>query len=476
VNAILIVCDTLRRDHLGAYGNDWVHTPNIDEFANQSYQFDRYYAASFPTVENRCDTMTGRYTFTEFYWSALPDEYTVMANVLKRAGYTTMLIADTPHPFRYGYEFHRGFHGYSLIRGQEADRWRTSPADPPLPAAPEKLREPELTVKQYLRNVADRRSEQDYFVAQTMRQAAAWLEENRNQDFFLYVDTFDPHEPWDPPQWYVDLYDPGYEGDEVIYPRYDFSDYLTDAELRHLRALYAGEVSLVDTWVGYLLDRIERLGLADDTVVILTTDHGYLHGEHGITGKAIRSEKWHGWIPLYEEIAHIPLMIRLPGQTQGRHIEQALAQPPDLMPTIVDLLGAEDPGTMQGTSLRRVLEGEQEQIRPLAISTPSLAHDPNVGIPSAITDGEWTLFYSGDREAPRVSHKTRSVDDMAHEVKVLEELVTDPALYHLPSDPQQEDNVIREHYAEAERLHGAHVEFLEELGMAEEYLRYRRRL
>ena len=146
------------------------------------------------------------------------------------------------------------------------------------------------------------------------------------------------------------------------------------------------------------------------------------------------------------------------------------------MPTIVDLLGAEDPGEMHGTSLRDVLEGNQDQIRPIAITTPSLAHDPNGGIPSTITDGEWTLFYSGDPEAPHISHETRTVDSMAHDVRVLEDLVNEPALYHMPSDPQQQDDVIDQHRSEAERLHGAHVEFLEKLGMGEEYLRYRRRL
>jgi arylsulfatase A-like enzyme len=93
-----------------------------------------------------------------------------------------------------------------------------------------------------------------------------WLEENVEcQPFFLYVDTFDPHEPWDPPQWYVDLYDPGYQGEEVIYPQYAPCDFLSEAEVKHCRALYAGEVTMVDAWVGKLLNRLDDLGLREDT-------------------------------------------------------------------------------------------------------------------------------------------------------------------------------------------------------------------
>ncbi len=273
MNFVVIVSDTFRRDHLGCYGNDWIHTPNLDRLASESLVFDQARTASFPTVPNRRDVLTGRFTFTYCDWAPLPPDEVVIAEVMGEAGYTTMMILDTPHIVAHGYNFSRGFQGWEWIRGQEHDEWRTSPKDPELPCAPEKLRRPDTTVKQYLRNVSDRTSEEDYFVARTMRSAMRWLEENRDsKPFFLYVDTFDPHEPWDPPRWYVDLYDPGYEVEEVIYPNYAPCDYLSEAELKHARALYAGEVSLVDTWVGRLLDRVDELGLRDDTVVIFTTD------------------------------------------------------------------------------------------------------------------------------------------------------------------------------------------------------------
>ena len=97
-----------------------------------------------------------------------------------------------------------------------------------------------------MRNNLLRNSEEDYFCAQTMREPEKWLEKNYRKKFFLYVDAFDPHEPWDPPHYYVDFYDQGYQGEEVIYPVYGPSDYLTEREMRHIRAHYAAEVTLVD--------------------------------------------------------------------------------------------------------------------------------------------------------------------------------------------------------------------------------------
>jgi arylsulfatase A-like enzyme len=314
MNVILIITDTMRRDHLGLYGCERVHTPNLDRLAQQSCVFENAYAASFPTVPNRMDIMTGRFTFTEAGWQPLPREATVVSEVLGAGGYTTMLVADTPHILANAYGYDRGFAGWEWIRGQENDRWRTAPADPELPAAPEKLRNPAV-VKQHLRNTWHRKGEEDTFVARTMRAAGDWLAENADRDFFLYVDTFDPHEPWDAPQEYVDRYDPGYEGDRVSYPIYGQADYLSERELQHLRALYAAEVTLVDAQVGRLLDRVESLGLADDTAIIYTTDHGFFHGEHGWTGKSFIGEGGYRDMPLYSEVARIPLMIRHAGRS-----------------------------------------------------------------------------------------------------------------------------------------------------------------
>ena len=461
MNAVLITTDTMRRDHLGVYGNEWIHTPNLDRLARHSHVFDNAYVASFPTVPNRYDVMTGRFGFTEFDWAPLPLDAVVMSELLSDAGYTTMMIADTPHILKGGYYFDRGFSGWEWIRGQENDRWRTSPAHPELPCAPEKLRSP-ATVEQHLRNTADRRSEADCFCARTMQAACNWLEQNAGRDFFLYVDTFDPHEPWDAPQWYVDLYDPGYEGEKVTYPRYGEGDYLSQAELKHMRALYAGEVTLVDAWVGRLLTRIEQLGLLDSTAILYTSDHGFYHGEHGLVGKAIVREGRPVHAPLYGELARIPLLIHVPGEEAGKRIS-AYAQPPDLAPTVLELMGVQIPESVQGVSLLPVMRGQQAQTRPLAISSPSLARDSSPGRWTTVTQGEWALMYPGSPCTPPAAHLPA-------------EGLPEPELYNLETDPEQTRNVFPEHRDVAVSLHAEHVRFLGDLGMDQRWLSQRTEL
>ena len=356
MNFIIIVSDTLRRDHLGCYGNNWISTPHIDAFASKAIVFDRAYSASFPTVPHRRDLLTGRLTATYTPWVPLSADEVVLAEVLGDAGYTSMMACDCPHILENGYHYDRGFDGFEWIRGQETDRWKTHPEAPEHPCDPAKIRQPDRLQRLHRRNVAGWQYESDTFVARTMSAAARWLEDNYGRGrFFLYVDTFDPHEPWDAPQWYVDMYDPGYTGEVVDYPRYSTIDYLTDAELNHCRALYAAEVTLVDRWVGMLLQRIDDLGLLSDTLVLFTTDHGFLHGEHGIIGKSLISEAAFSYIPLYEEINHVPCVIRFPGARPAR--SRAIVQPTDVMPTLLQLAGAANPGTMHGTSFADLLLG-----------------------------------------------------------------------------------------------------------------------
>ncbi|MQY59811.1 MAG: sulfatase-like hydrolase/transferase [Clostridia bacterium] len=223
----------IKKDHLGCYGNKWISTPNIDKFARGSFVFEDAYIASFPTVPNRRDLFTGRFTFTYADWSPLTSEEVVLSEISRKAEYRTMFIADTPHTTAPGYDYQGGFSGWLKIRGQEGDPLVTDPHDIELPCSPEKLRNPDI-VKQMMRNGLLRHSEEDYYCAQTMREAEKWLEKNYKEKFFLYIDTFDPHEPWDPPHYYVDLYDKNYQGEEVIYPVYGPCDYLSQDELKHI--------------------------------------------------------------------------------------------------------------------------------------------------------------------------------------------------------------------------------------------------
>ncbi len=460
MNFIIIVSDTLRRDHLGCYGNEWIRTPYLDRFATQATVFEGYYAGSFPTIPHRTDLFTGRFTFTYRDWSPLGNQEVVLAQVLGEAGYVSMFIVDTPHLLRDAFGFERGFTAWEWVRGQENDRYRTFPIKVKMPCDPKKLRQTTRTVTQYLRNVAQRTYEEDYFAPQTMTKACEWLQHNYKQrKFFLYVDTFDPHEPWDPPQYYTDLYDPGYQGQEVIYPVYGPCSYLTDAELKHIRALYAGEVTMVDRWVGRLLRTVEDLGLLHNTAIFFLTDHGFYFGEHGLIGKVVM---------LYEEVNHAPLVVRVPGQRQAGRCP-ALVQPADIMPTILELARVPIPSTVQGASLLPLLTGKAQTIRDCAVSSWAITHPPASGKLELDPENPYDWL----KRAWKVKPSTIVMDNWSLLCGAGD---VDPELYDLSKDPGQRRNLIARHPRVARRVHRRYLDFLESLGTNEEYLAPRRHL
>jgi arylsulfatase A-like enzyme len=477
MNVIVIISDTFRRDHLGCYGNTWIKTPHIDEFAGKACVFDRAFTGSFPTVPLRNDIMTGRYSFTYKDWSPLADNEVVLSQCLNKAGVYTGLVVDTPHPFRPRYDYQRHFQAWEVIRGQENDEWKPGPTDEELefPCNPDKLRGGRHgATAQHIRNNMFRRNEQDYFPARTMSTAAQWLEANRRKPFFLYVDTFDPHEPWDAPQQYVDLYDPGYEGEKVTYPRYWYTDFLSERELKHCRAMYAAECSLVDRWVGFLLDRVKTLGLEENTAIFFLSDHGFWIGEHGVIGKGLINEQMLVTLPLYTEVSHIPFIVRLPGQKTQRRIK-SLAQPTDLMPTVLELMGASVPPSVKSKSLKPILDGNQDKVHEITVTSPAL-YTPQMEHASpwrrsTVTDGRWLMIYGAQnfgKQSGTIS--TPMVDNLPRVEATIERTPPRIELYDLEADPGCNRDVLSTHRDQARRLHRQHVQFLKEQGIPEKFL------
>ncbi|GIX08124.1 MAG: hypothetical protein KatS3mg115_2527 [Candidatus Poribacteria bacterium] len=151
------------------------------------------------------------------------------------------------------------------------------------------------------------------------------------------MDYFDPHEPWDPPEPYWSMYrDPNYSGQDLIDPvPGPVEGYLTPEEVERVKSLYAGEVTFVDKWIGVLLEAISSLGLDENTLIMHLSDHGEPFGEHGIIRKA---RPWAYW-----ELVEIPWIVRLPGGEHGGQRIDAIVQPRDLMPTVLDALGIREP-------------------------------------------------------------------------------------------------------------------------------------
>lgn len=461
MNVILIVNDTFRRDHLGCYGNEWIHTPNLDRFAARAACFDQCHIASYPTVPNRWDILTGRYGFPHRGWQPLDREDVTLAQVLARQGVHTQMIWDTPMLAMHDYNYTRGFRGIEFVHGQKGDPWITDPSLPiRMPAQPHKTKNLH-SLESYLRNHHGRQYERQYCAPRTMSAAMDWLETNyRHESFFLYVDMWDPHEPFDCPWYDYARYAPeGYEGDQIIYPQYGRPTYMTELEHENVRALYAGQVTLVDRWVGQFFDMAERLGLFENTLILWTTDHGHLFGEHDLQGKPGAE-----FGRLYEVTTRIPLLVYHPDGLGAGERVAGLVQPPDLFPSILEALEVPLPAQVEGTSFWPLLAGGGRAIHEYAFSNrfPSHSGDPTytavegatfdgwVGSdrivePATVTDGEWAYIC-----APQ---------GLSSE------------LYHLPTDAEQAHNVLDEQPQVGEQMYRAWLGFMQGHGAPEARLR-----
>jgi arylsulfatase A-like enzyme len=242
-----------------------------------------------------------------------------------------------------------------------------------------------------------------------------------------------------------------------------------EEQLRKGHATYCGEITMVDTWAGFLLRAVENMGLADRTIVIFTTDHGFYFGEHGGLFGKMSSDKYPdgtlrpydepgsqwSYSPLYEEIVHLPLLIRAPGVPPGNYTGMTSAV--DVMPTVLGLLGLETPDFVQGRSLAPALRDPQAQGRDFVVSSLPFANpgDPVHSVDNllrvlteppvtTVTSGGWSLLYS---PLPGVSK-----------------------LYNLTADPRQSNNIIEGHMDVASELHQKLVHFMRETEVPEHLL------
>jgi arylsulfatase A-like enzyme len=179
---------------------------------------------------------------------------------------------------------------------------------------------------------------------------------HRREPFFLVVDNYDPHEPWDPPEKYTRLYDPdGYADPEPFTSRYGKDDYLTGRQLGRMRNLYAAEVTMTDHWLGNFLERAHDLGVMENTLLVLLSDHGHALGEHGYTGKPHYA--------LWPELTDIVFLVRHPEGKGAGGVSDHYASTHDVAPTVLGFLGIEPPHPMEGQDLSILLEGKQPEER-----------------------------------------------------------------------------------------------------------------
>ena len=389
-NLVFVFSDQQRYDTMRCYGNDWINTPSLNALADQSFVFRNAYVTQPVCTPARASILTGLYPH-----AAGP----ILNKMLLPADTKTIgeMVSDD---YLCGY-FGKWHLGDDVVPQHGFEEWVST----------EDGHRPEYTKKEYLARFStyhehlvangyepdaesagagifssDFRSHlaEEFQMASFLGdRAAGFIEENKDRPFVLYVSTFEPHSPYDGP--FKDLYDPE---DLPVGPaflkrpdgasllnrtRADYflqflgegrkqeddpymmnyaapdEDVTTESGWRRLRAHYLGNITLVDRMVAKITGGLDRAGIADNTAVVFTSEHGDMMGDHGMLEK--RS--------FYEEASRVPLLMRVPWlSTEQREIGGSVGHI-DLVPTLLDLLGESVPDHLQGESLVPALKGER---------------------------------------------------------------------------------------------------------------------
>ncbi|WP_244478802.1 MULTISPECIES: sulfatase-like hydrolase/transferase [unclassified Mesorhizobium] len=353
LKVVFILFDSLNRLHISPYGGSKVPTPNFARLQKRSATFDSHYVGSMPCMPARRDMHTGRLSFLHRSWGPLEPFDTSFAELLRNAGVYTHLVTDHYHYFEDGGStYHNRYASYEFFRGHEKDPWHAV-VEPDWAEL-----EPKWHPKQFTRDRSSKyypyiinreriREESDFPAMKTFAAGVDFLERNASADnWLLQLETFSPHEPHHVPDRFKQAYRTGWNQGIRDWPPYD-KVHETQEEADELRANYYASLAMCDELLGRVLDAFDTQDLWKDTVLIVSTDHGYLLGEHDFWAK--------NRMTLYEEIAHVPLMVAHPKQDVAGTRRNALTQVIDLAPTFLDLFGLPPCADMTGQSLLPVL-------------------------------------------------------------------------------------------------------------------------
>ncbi|MEJ7750859.1 MAG: sulfatase [Thermoleophilaceae bacterium] len=390
-NVLMIITDSTRADFIGAYNRQSIaKTPNIDALAKDSLRFNLAVPDSMPTGPVRRAVLTGQRGFPsrdwvltkglpeEPGWTPIGDYQPIFTEMLGNAGVNTSYCTD--NPFLAGPRFANFRRTLDKARpdySQGAYRAFNKPFDRPAQRSEiERYLLPNLsdTVEvQRLRdhvgwNALFRRRERDYSAARVMRMGMQVLDEQeKGKPFFLAVDSFDPHEPFDAPRAYnVQISGAARKGiqKDGINPIQPFDTpsnrtttlEIDDETLELIREMYAAELTYADRWIGRLLNKLADSGLGENTMVMYFSDHGIMLGEHGVIGKAAA-------LP-HREIYHVPYMIRDPEKRLAGTTSDYFASTHDVAKTVLSSFGVRAAGMMDGEDLTVLFDGKEPPGRP----------------------------------------------------------------------------------------------------------------
>jgi len=360
-NLILITVDTLRADHLGAYGYRRATSPNVDALAKESLLFRRAFSQAPETNPSLSSLMTSHYvheTQVRRNFHQLQPGANTLAEILQANGWRTGAVVSN-YSLRRGSGFEQGFEDYD-----------------------DRMEDVATPTWEGIERVAPK----------TTAAALDWLRRHREDRFFLWVHYMDPHAPYHPLEPYNAMFLESAGGERKHLPFLSLESFEAGSQVggipvnarlgdhadpEYYVSQYDGEISFLDHWLGELLKETRALGLLDNTLVILTADHGEGMGEHNLYFNHTEF--------VYTELIHVPLLIRLPGASQaGKAIELPVGLI-DLLPTILRALALESPGPLRGQNL---LNPQPKAILAGAFFTPGQV---------TVISGEMKLIHTAGR-------------------------------------------------------------------------------
>ncbi len=374
-NIILITIDTLRSDALSIYNPQVAPTPHIDQLGREAILFKNAHTPAPWTLPSLSTIMTGVHPLvhgTNTPEQSLPPQFETLAEALGKKGYLTAAFAHNPYLNPRSYRVTRGFYETSLYVHDSIIITRIGTR---------------LLNFFFPQKFKDQISTEDL-----TNEAVSWLHKNSSKNFFLWIHYLDPHTPYEPPEAFLP---PGPKpfsadlGNQKKFPQSVFSP----AQKEWVKELYRAEARYVDDNVGKLIVELRTLGLYDSSLIVLTSDHGEEFWEHG---GVIHSHT------LFEELLHVPLMIKLPGAGKPAQIDPPVSLE-SIYPTILELSGISyDPARLSASSLVPLWTGAPYEQAPLLAYREELPYSP----PSSISvlfsgfkymrflkDGSEMLFY-----------------------------------------------------------------------------------
>lgn len=361
MKAIMVMYDSLNRRLLPNYGCDLLHMPNFRRLEKHTVTFDRCYVGSMPCIPARREIHTGRYNFLHRSWGPLEPFDDSMPELLKKNGIYSHIVTDHLHYVEDGgVHYLNRYSSWETFRGQEGDEFRgdLSPAEitqlPRMKDVPGRYQKyhvvREAMAEQDIKNRRFIHDEKDFPQTKTFSAGLDFIRRNYGYDnWFLQIETFDPHEPWFSPDAYQDLYSE--HGKEYSYDWPPYGEDSDKIDTKEMRRKYFALASMCDANLGKILDIMDEKDLWKDTMLIVNTDHGFLLGEHGWWGKNL--------MPLYNDIANIPFFVWDPRSGHSGERRQSLIQTIDIAPTLLEYFGIDIPANMQGRPLRDTIAADK---------------------------------------------------------------------------------------------------------------------